>query len=245
MLRAWLQQQLLESVSEGRFVVATVPTHFRHVVRGKFLGSSEIWSFGTHWSRSVALGPDAGLDQVNESAVTAALADLVSHVSLSSMVEVTDWRFYQIGSDGKMEGDGPLIHEFASGELKGSGTRVLPPQVALVVSKVSDHRGPAQFGRFYLPASALSVNAADGRLTSAAAAGVHDNVVVWAKAVSDAIDIPGTIQSATMVNVSRSPVGTGTLQDVDHLRVGLALDTLRTRRNALKEDYYEGGQIDW
>lgn len=223
----------------------TVPTHFRHVVRGKFLGSSEIWSYGLHFERNVEQGPDAGLDAINTGAVDSALSAFFANMPFSNQVEVTDYRFYTIGADGKMEGNGPLIREYAPGDLKGTGTRVLPPQVALVVSKVADNRGPAQFGRFYLPASGVTVTPADGRISSTQAEAWMNLCVAYLKGISGAIDLPGTLASSDCVNISRKPAPDGTLQSVDHLRIGLALDTLRTRRNALKEDYFEGGQIDW
>lgn len=221
-----------------------VPVHFKHTVRGKFLGSSEIWSYGLHYRRDV-LGSDAHLSDISESGVSSALATFFANMPFSSQVEVTDWRFYEIGPDGKMEGDGPLLHEYAAGELKGVGTRVLPPQVALVVSKVADHRGPAQFGRFYLPASGVTVQTSDGRVAPTQADAWMTLCNNYLKGISDAIDLPGTIESSPCLNISSRGGTGGTKQDVDHLRIGLALDTLRTRRNALAEDYREGGQIDW
>lgn len=222
-----------------------VPTHFRHVVRGRFLGSSEIWSFGVHYGRTVDLGPDAGLGDIDSGTVDSALAAFFANMPFSNMVEVEDWRFYAIGSDGLMEGNGPLIRLYEPGELKGTGTRVLPPQVALVVSKVADNRGPAQFGRFYLPCSGITITPADGRISDTQAEAWLNLVVAWAKGVSDAIDLPGTLASSAMLNISTKPAPDGTKQAVDHFRMGLTLDTLRTRRNAMQEDYVDGGQVDW
>lgn len=224
--------------------MVTVPSHFRFTARGTFTGTPEIWSFGWHFNRVVVGGTDAGLSDIDESAVTTALGTFFGQGIMDSGVLLTDWRAYVIGTDNKMEGNGPLLHDATGDDIHGSGGKIYPPQVALCVTLVADNRGPARFGRMYLPGPALSLGT-DRRYTDTQCDSIATAVSAFLKDVSDAIDIPGTIQSAAACNVSSRPAGGGTIQDVDHVEVGRALDTLRTRRNQLLEERHVGGQIDW
>jgi hypothetical protein len=86
----------------------------------------------------------------------------------------------------------------------------------------------------------------DWRLSVAVATSLSSAVTNMPKAISGAIDLPGTIGSAACINISDRPIGTdGTKQNVDHVEVGRVLDTVRRRRNALVEAPVVGGQIDW
>lgn len=223
-----------------------VPTHFRLTVRGVFLGTLEAWSNTFHFSRANEGAGDAGLDDVSESGVTDAVVAFYGAGFVAPMVGVSDWRLYQIGTDNKMEGNGPLQHEFVAGEVHGNaGATVYPPQIALAISTVAVNRGAAQFGRFYLPGPTRPL---DGTARiSAADANVYVGITeIFLKSVSDQIDLLGIVQSAA-VHVSPGPAGSpnGTIQEIDHVRCGRVYDTIRTRRQSLEEDYQAGGHIDW
>jgi hypothetical protein len=155
-----------------------------------------------------------------------------------------DIRLYQIGTDGRAEVD-PVIHVIdPPGSIAGAGGMNYPPQIAVAVTKVSDARGPAKLGRFYLPCLSMPISAG-GKMSEADATELLGECVTWLKAISDNIDLPGTLLSSSLCNVSTRGGSTGTLQEVDHLRVGRVFDTLRSRRNAMDEEYVEGSQIDW
>jgi hypothetical protein len=223
-----------------------VPTHFRFVVRGIFVGTEETWSNVTHFSRNVTLGDDAGLGDVREDDVDTAVATFYGSGFVSPLIEVSDWRMYQIGTNGKMQGNGPKLREYAASELRGgAGTTPFPAQVALAISTVAPDRGAAQFGRFYLPGPTRPI---DGTFRlSVSDAGTYVSIATqFLKDVSDAIDLPETASSSG-VHVSKGPVGSsvGTLQVIDHVRVGRVYDTIQSRRRSLLEDYQVSGHIDW
>lgn len=223
-----------------------VPTHFRLVVRGHFDSSPEEWSFSTKYSRDSPAAPDADLGDINEGGVTTAIQTLLQSANFQSNVVADDWRMYQIGTDGLMEGDGPLLHEFTPNTVKGTGSLRYPPQIALVVTTVAQHRGAARFGRFYLPGPGKPIST-DGRITDADAGAMRGIATSFMKSVSDQIDVGGVLVSSKGVNISPGPAGSagGTRQDIEHLEVGRALDTLRNRRKSLLEERNIGGHIDW
>jgi len=223
-----------------------VPTHFKFVVRGHFIGSPETWSFSTKYSRNVTAGPDITTDDVDEGACTAAVTALIANSHISSAVAVDDWRMYQMGTNNRLEDPtGPLLHLFPFETVKGTGTIRFPPQVSLVITSVAVNRGPAKKGRFYLPGPADAINS-DGRYTDAQAAAYRTLASTFTKAVSDAIDYP-LGESSEGLNISEGPPGstTGTKQTIEHYECGRALDTLRNRRKSLLEEWNVGGHIDW
>lgn len=223
-----------------------VPTHFRMTVRGIFVGTEETWSNVFHFNRDNIASTDAQLGDVHEGEVDDAVAAFYGSGFVSPLVEVSDWRFYIIGTDNKMEGNGPKLREYETNELRGgAGTTPFPAQVTLCISTVAPNRGPAQFGRFYLPGPTRPIGS-DFRISAADAITYQGLAVQFLKDVSDAIDLEQT-QSAVGLHVSKGPVGssTGTRQTIDHVRVGRVYDTMQSRRRSLEEDYQESGHIDW
>lgn len=223
-----------------------VTPHFRFVVRGLFDGSPEEWSTSCHFTRQSENFPDAGIDDVNEGNVTSAVDSFFGSNLFPADVVLGDWRMYAIGPNGKMQGNGPLLHTYDPGSVKGlGGAWKMPSQIATVVTLVADNRGPAKFGRMYLPHVNITLEN-DGRISDAAAAIFAAGTTTFLKAVSDSIDMPAT-ESSKGCNVSSRPAGsaTGTLQQVDHVEVGRVLDTIRNRRKSMEEDRHVGGQIDW
>jgi len=220
----------------------TVHTHFRIVFRGVFTASPEIWSFSTKWARDVSQGPDTGLDNIDETTVTNAAKAYIGSFQFQNNVKLTEWRAYQIGTNGKMEGD-PKLVDLTNNSATGQGTtRSYPTDVSLCVTTVGDHRGHGRFGRFYVPGPHMQLDA-DRRVNVTWLNQFMTDTVAFLKSISDAIDLGGTVQSSAMLNISDD--ATGTYQDVDHIKVGRRPDRISRRINALQEEYVEGGQIDW
>jgi len=189
---------------------------------------------------------DANLSDIVEANVTSALIAFHQTAFFSTEIQPTDWRAYVIGTDGRMEGNGPLLHEFTGVQGKGTGTNQLkPPQIATVVTLVAPNRGPAKFGRFYLPASNKTL-ASDQRISVADATALAVATTTMLKAVSDSVDFVA-LGSSKGCNVSPGPAGspTGTLQNIDHVEVGRCYDTIRNRRKSMVEDRYVHTLIDW
>jgi len=129
----------------------------------------------------------------------------------------------------------PRIVEFATADfIAGTSTYLVPPQVALCVTTGADDRGPARYGRFYLPAPGKSITG-DCRLSATHQTDYSSAVKTFLESVHDAIDIPSSLQESQMVNASA--VGSGFEQLVTHIRVGRVLDTIRRRRAQLDEQY--------
>lgn len=223
-----------------------VPTHFRFVIRGSFKNSPEHWSTSCHFTRQVSGASDATLGDIDESAVTAACDSFFGGNLFGNHIVRDDWRFYEIGTDNKMVGNGPLLHTYAPNQ-SGGGTDSwkMPAQVACAITLVAVNRGPAKFGRMYLPTPNV-VLGDDGRLTDSVAGTIQSAATNFLKAVSDSIDLQLTISSSGC-NVSPGPAGSssGTIQNIDHMEVGRVLDTIRNRRKSMDEARFVGGHIDW
>jgi hypothetical protein len=220
----------------------TVHTHFKIVFRGVFTASPEQWSFSTKWERTVSQGPDAGLDAISQSAVTTAIKNYIGSFQFQNNVQVTEWRAYAIGTDNTMEGD-PLLVDLTGNTSTGQGTaRSYPMDDALCVTTVGDNRGHARYGRFYVPGPHAQLDA-DRRINVSWLAAFMTDTVAFLKAVSGAIDLPGTLASSDMLNISDDV--SGTFQSVDHIMIGRVMDQISRRRNKLVEDHQVGGQIDW
>jgi hypothetical protein len=222
------------------------PKHFRFVMRGDFKGSPESWSTSCHFNRQVSGSPDAGLGDIDEDAVSNAVITFLGSYNLPNKVECTDWRMYEIGTNGKMESNGPLLHTFEPGEAKGSNSGIqFPPQLAVCVTLVATQRGPAQFGRMFLPSGNFTPDA-DWRQSVGACDAYAAATTALLKSIADAIDLPLNPGSASAVNVSDRPIGSaGTGQVIDHVEVGRAYDTIRNRRKSIPEDRQVYGHIDW
>lgn len=222
-----------------------VPIHFKFTARGVFTNTPEQWSFGFHMSRETALWSDPSTGAINVGQVTAAFAAFLggSGAAVSDKVKMTDWRAYQISTDNRMAGN-PLVVDTTTGGPQGVATNKYPPQVALCATLVANNRGPARFGRFYIPGPTQPLDA-DMRISNNDATNAAQAVTTLLKSVSDAIDLPLTQGSAEGVNVSVRGGPQGTLQVIDHVEMGRALDTIRTRRNALLEERHVHGHIDW
>lgn len=220
-----------------------VPSHFKFTFRGVFTNTPEIWSFGVKMARNVTAGSDADLTSINQAAVTAAIDQLfsTSGAGVSSTVVGTDWRAYVIGTNGLMEGN-PLLVDLTGAGVSGMGALRYPTQVALAITTVAANRGPARFGRFYIPGPTENIGT-DHRLTAVQADAYAAAGAEFLKDLSSAIDLPGTIASAAAVHVS--PSNGGVLQDIDHVECGRVLDTIRSRRNGLIEDRQARPHIDW
>lgn len=219
-----------------------VRTHFRIVFRGVFLSTPEIWSYSTKWRRDIEEGGDATLEDLDQGAITDAASAFHADTMFQSNVSLTEWRAYVIGTNGKMEGD-PLLVDLSTTPANGTGTaRAYPTDTSLCVTTVGDHRGHGRYGRFYLPGPHAQLDS-NRQIATSWLDPVVTRCVDFLKDISDAIDIPASLASAAMLNISND--ADSTYQEVDHIKVGRILDRIGRRRNAMLEDYHASGQIDW
>ena len=224
----------------------TVPKHFKFTFRGTFGATPEGWSFGLKFQQTAELNSDAHLENINEGAVTAAVQAFLGGGLFTTGIKTTDWRAYEIGTNGLMSSNGPLLHTFPTPIAGTATSENHPSQCALAVTTVAQQRGPAHMGRFYLPLTHM-VLGTDWRLSDASCDAIIGQAVTFVKAISGAIDLPNNPGSAQMCNISSGPSGgsTGTFKAVHHLELGKVYDTLRNRRKSLLEERRVGAQIDW
>lgn len=144
--------------------------------------------------------------------------------------KLTTLKLNEIGTDGRYVSASDTVRYDWATPYPGVGSTQLPPQVALAISLVTDAaRGRASAGRFYVPVG-IGVSS-DGRLPSSA----QQSAATAATALLNSLNtaLPGFTVGVV------SSVGTGTQRVATGVRVGRVLDTMRSRRRALVEDYYE------
>jgi hypothetical protein len=148
---------------------------------------------------------------------------------LRSAAVLTHVKVAPIGPDGKYTAD-PYIKDYnIPGAESGAGSS--PPQVSLAVSLVTDRRGPSGKGRFYLPLPAWGVDQNSFLIQEQNANDSRGSAQTFLNALNNqpGIDVLG------MGVVVASTKGFNT--PVTGVRVGRVLDTVRTRRNKLQEQY--------
>lgn len=219
-----------------------VPRHLKVVIRGIFANTPEIWSYSLRFDRTLWGEGDAHAEDMSSSGMTAALAALHNTSSFSNGCKVTGWRAYDIGSDGRMEGN-PKVVEFAPANyIAGTSANLLPPQVSLAVTTEAVNRGPARLGRFYLPGPSKICDSSY-RLAVADQTVYCNLATQFYKDVADSVDVDFSVTGVEAINVSN--IGSGHQQVISKIKVGRVYDTLRSRRGALLEEYVSSGVIDW
>jgi len=219
-----------------------VPTHFKIVVRGVFLNTPEEWSFSLKYSRDNPAGADATYTDIVQQGVSDAIATFMGSSTFNTGTRATEWRAYQIGTDGLTEGN-PLQVSLGVNGVTGTGANnKMPTDTAWCVTTEGADRGPARFGRFYLPGINVGL-ANDFRYSVSDTQATMQLALDFVKEVSDAIDLEG-LQSSEMLNISAVGAA-GARQTVRNLRLGRVPDRIERRRRQLLEDYEVTGTIDW
>lgn len=201
---------------------------------------------GFHVSRDQAATPDATLDDIHDGEMLAAGNTFFGSTLIGANCLFDEVRVYQVGTNGLMEGNGPLIEANPPGGVPGTGSAwKYPTQIALAVTTVAVNRGPAKRGRFYIPAPIRSIVSA-GQITATDASDYLLAAQTLLKSCTDAVGLASTAD-AVGLNISPGPAGstTGTKQKIDHLEVGRVYDTLRSRRNKLDEARVVGSTISY
>ena len=136
-----------------------------------------------------------------------------------------------IGADGKylqasQRADAP--------PYTGTGAFRYPPQVALVASLHTATRGRSGRGRIYLPPPDAGLVAGAATLSVTNVDAIRDKVKTFLNAIVTAYNsADGGGGTAHLIVASKK----GTAPQVTSISVGLALDTMRTRRRSVKESY--------
>jgi hypothetical protein len=200
-----------------------VPAHRRLTFSGVFGTLAAPYE---RWSFRLNLGTDIEGDDPAVLLDAAALGfqqDIASE--MKPHVRLTEIKYARIAAGGLYSG-APVLKEV---NTPGGATfgPIYPPQVALAVSLVTDRRGPTGRGRIYLPAPPHDVQAADGRTAAALA---QQTATLFAGFINR-LNGPAGFGDVSIVSTK------GYSTKVTGVRVGRVLDTIRSRRTDLPEDY--------
>lgn len=209
--------------------------HTRVTAIGTLGTGADRFSYGLNlgFTGAPAALPQAGLEDITAS-IKAMHKRATSGVSADAVL--TEVKFASIGADGKYTAD-PVVIAVTGGAGGGNNAfnQVLP-QSALAVSLMTDRRGPSGKGRFYLPMPAFATAGANSfQITQANADGVRDSVQTMLNEILNAPGLDNVNNELDPVVVVASTKGFNT--PVTGVRVGRVVDTIRTRRNALSENY--------
>lgn len=213
--------------SWGDPLVRTTPSHYRLTIDGTFGAVTSPYEI---WNVTMAL-PD-NMPTTDLVAKIGAAVDewhLQYKTFLGTDVWVAGATLAAIAEGGLYAKDasgGYLFNETVGRALQGTGTAVGgPPQVALAVSLQTDAVGPSGKGRFYLPGPSF-VMGTGRRLTAADSQAVANSSASVIRNISTTFGAPVSVASTL-----------GYVRPVTSVRVGRALDTIRSRRGKLLEEY--------
>lgn len=144
-------------------------------------------------------------------------------------------KFNLIGTDGHyVDKNNSVLHELIP-PAHGASESSVAPQLALAISlRTAARRGLAHAGRIYMPVPVCPVGG-DGRVSVAERA----PYITHATSFLDALNAAG---EGWVVGVV-SNVREGGQRRVTNVRVGRVLDTIRSRRTSLDEDYLDGAAL--
>lgn len=141
---------------------------------------------------------------------------------------------YETNEDGSYQGVGISVPATPS-TGSGTGGGVYPLQVTPVATLDTSRPGPGGKGRLYLPVTSRALGASDRRLSVADAALIAASVRDFIDDVNDALetslpDLPRRVIIAS---------SKGFQTEVTQVRCGRVLDTQRSRRGKMLEEYQE------
>jgi hypothetical protein len=208
-------------------------TYFQPFLKCVFSGtlySTETWSFGVNLI-SVP-GPTPNVPDTVPSAILDAIVGYIQSPQVcTTAAALTQVKVNLIGTDGKYVNEETVLYEYDV-PVPGTVQPIFPAQVALAVSlRTEATRGRAHAGRYYFPAPAGQVQA-DGGISQSN----QDTQLVAAQTFLQAMN--ASMSALWHVGVV-SNLGTGGQREVTTVRVGRALDTMRSRRRSIEENYAE------
>jgi len=199
----------------------------RYVCSGT-LFTSEQWSYSMAFVNKDDATPGTPPATVPMSIVNATNIFFTSTGLISQNVSLDTIKLNQIGTDGKYTEADTVQYDF-SPVTKGASSTGTAPQVALAITLDTGlRRGRASRGRFYLPTPGYQASPTGG-LSNSQQNAVLASVTTYLTALN-----------AAMVGYRLgvvSDLGSGTQHYVTNARVGQVLDTIRSRRRSIPENY--------
>jgi hypothetical protein len=219
--------------------MARTPTytpHLRVQVAGALGPAGSAWEIFS-WGLSIA---GQGAVSASQSVLSDICDDIIAyHQDAATLVSVfariTSIKVALITADGSWQG-GEALYERTSpglpgGGLASGGQLVHAPQVAMCVTLRTAQNTPRTRGRFFLPLPTCAVGGSTGLVDAGQATGLAERT---ATLIDNLNNQPGFDQGEDRVVVA-STFGANT--PVTSVSVGRVLDTITSRRNALRESY--------
>lgn len=187
----------------------------------------EDWAFRLNFGASSGTDLPAGAkyDQPAADAIWTAAAALITNGScrFSTNVQLRQVKLSSIDANGRLVGNATVK---AGTMVQGSGTNRFPPQVAWVASLMTGIRGGSNRGRIFLPGPAIDIDGATFLTSTLDRGNMEAQVVTFLRACQTAVAAPLVVASSKGFS---TPVAT--------VRMGRALDTMRSRRTKVPESY--------
>lgn len=154
-----------------------------------------------------------------------------TNVGLGTGVTLTAVKLNEIGTNGRYANVSETVEYVYDTPVQAANTIQIPPQAATAVSLLTNKkRGLAHRGRFYLPRLGYSTGT-DGRMDVTRQTQLATATVTMLQGIGTAL---GSAHVLGVVSDRR----TGAQTAVTEIAVGRVLDTIRSRRKKLEEDYY-------
>jgi hypothetical protein len=216
------------------------PVNFHRVVIGGSI-------YTETWQTTFAFKPftDRASDQSLATTLAAAVqgwftGNGANMANFSSVVKLTHLKVNRIAVNGHYQDSTSIIHNYPANVSGGSTAVSFPPQLATVATlRTAFARGRASRGRMYLPAATgYYVVGADGRASAADAIRIASSVSSLFNNVKAGYS--SWLGGGDGGNVAvMSNVGLGDWHIVTNVEVGRVVDSMRSRRSSLAEDYQD------
>lgn len=159
---------------------------------------------------------------------------------VTDMAQLVEMKWNRIGTNGKYVHDDTRVIGFDPVAGFGGGYRgvYLPPQCSLAVTlRTGKTRGLARWGRFYLPAPGFQTDNNTGTIPKAAQISVAGHWGAWLDGLTTNIGNASVGMIPVVMSRGRNGTGPGAFNPVTAVEVGGVVDTIRSRRADIPEDY--------
>ena len=215
-----------------------VPRHIRMTALGRLGSSGERFSYGLNFATTLNgtvarfFGIDPGDSLFADLAADTRAFHIRSDTALAPAAILETVKFASIGEDGKYDTDPVTIDvvDAPGGKTDFPQSGMVLPQAACVVSLTSARRGPTGKGRVFLPMPNVQLDNTL-RMTPNFQGAIQASAAAWLVACKNE---PGfDLNGLRPVIISSK----GYSSEVKGVRVGRVLDTMRSRRTSIPEDY--------
>jgi hypothetical protein len=214
------------------------PAHLRVTALGRLASSGERFSYGLNIANLTGSFQNfVQNDEPMKALMDDIAADIVAFhgdplMTISPRAVLEEVKFANIGADGKYTTDPYIknVPDTPGGYPVQSEISFMYPQNCLAISLSTDRRGPTGKGRFFVP-MVMAGTDTDCRITQTLTTQYATRAQAFLNAVNN---LPGLDTRDYAVVVASTK---GYVSRVTGVRVGRVVDTMRSRRTSIPEDY--------